>query len=257
MKFLLLSILAVGMVRADPVIVWSGTFTDTFDIGQAAPSITLTDTRVASSQNAMDFDGLYQTYTVDTNFTVTVAGEFLFSSIAFLSNSGSSCNPTGCHPVDNEFFPFAINYSAQAAITGPAAFSESLSDSGSTPYTCGDPDICFASLGLNNGTSEIVDLATGNYTLALKFAGEGTSIGDNFGQGGITTNIVATPEPGTLWIVLAGIAIMAFGRVRRLTDYSGPQPSTTAHASVCWGTESQDSSARPLQCVTQRAQPDG
>lgn len=221
MKQLFVVVMLAGItstVNADPirpgVLVWSGTYTDTWDTFDnlvGPPSVDLTGIGAETSQGGMGYaPGLTFQYTVTTGFTVTSAGDFLLSSSGNYGIDGSTCNPGGCGSYPGETLD--ANFTASVGILDSGSNSvldQSLSASGSAPFgDCSFGD-CFANITLGDIDSGVVDLAAGNYSLVFNYYGYNNSPGDNFGSGDVNANLVPnTPEPNELAFMIGGIAAL-------------------------------------------------
>jgi hypothetical protein len=222
MKSLFLAILplSAGVVYADtlpPALVWSGTTTfsgGSFTaVGLLPPNILddPTGLLVEAEENA------FTDYTVTTGFTVTAPGDFVFSSSADYSTVANICLPTSCSQNPNSSNPgFNASFSGTIEILDSGnnqVFSELLSDSGSMPYNC-NPVYCSAFLYLSDSDFRIVDLPIGNYTLEVNYSDSEDSPGPSGGSNEVEANLVPTPEPHELALLISGLAVIFLAKAR-------------------------------------------
>jgi hypothetical protein len=211
MKSLFLAILLVsaGVVHADtlpPALVWSGTETDSggsfLDGSVQAPIVFTPPGLVVDAQ-----ENGFTDYTVTTGFTVTASGDFLFSSSAYYSPR-EICSLPSCE------IGFFASFSGKIEILDSGnnqVFSELLSDSGSPPFDC-DPS-CAGSLWLSDSDFGIVDLPIGNYTLEVNYS-DNQDGAPAFGNNEVEANLVPTPEPHELGLLIIGLALILLAKAR-------------------------------------------
>ena len=244
----ILLILAVMVACADPIppgdLVWSGTYTYTWcgdlpPVGNGCtsfpPGFTLTYSGISSIENGYGGSfGLLQGYTVDTSFTVTAAGDFLLSSSGTYLDEGSTCSDVECITPGPAYPDLAGNFSASIGISGPDAFTQSLSASGSALYGTGSSCLgadCFATVSISDDESDVVNLATGSYTLAVTYFGRNDSLGNNDAYTSVSTELVPTaeptPEPGQFWFLIIGMVVIFVAKARlvRIQDQVSLRPS--------------------------------
>ena len=212
MKSLFLAILIVssGVVYADtlpPALVWSGTETDSggsfFDGSVDAPFVFTPPGLMVDTQESG-----YTDYTVTTGFTVTASGDFMFSSSAYYSPR-EICSLPSCE------IGFFASFSGKIEILDSGnnqVFSESLSDSGSAYYDC-DPSSCEGSLSLSDSDFGIVDLPIGNYTLEVNYS-DSQAGAPAFGGNEVYADVVPTPEPHELALLISGLAVIFLAKAR-------------------------------------------
>jgi hypothetical protein len=228
-----------GILSADPVLSgsleWSGTatYTECASCLSSSPYITLTDLGVNTDSLGMSpSSDLLTDYTVDTPFTVKSAGDFKLSSYADYFDEATTCTPVHCPASSDPPLPnLAANFSAMVDILDSSnnlVYGQSLSATGVSVYTTGGGCFhgnCFANISLadySDPTSELVDLAAGNYTLMLSYYGYNDSIGSNSGGGGVNADLipvaVATPEPreDVLLVIALAILLLVKGYVSTL-----------------------------------------
>jgi len=233
---LIVLFVVAGAVYADPIptIVWSGVATVSGDVGgmYSYPYASTTSDGLDAGSDETDdgSGGPFGNFVAETQFTVTAAGEFLLSSSLSYDVFASSCSPVlACLSYPLAEPDLAASFTASAIITGPDGVLQTLSDSGSDPYsncqvfqgTYGQAAACSAGLGLSDSASNAVYLATGEYTLQLD---ESDRAGpDDESSGGVSFNAelvpgsVPTPEPSKLGFLIAGTAIIFLAEARLLS----------------------------------------
>ncbi len=235
---LLFSSALYGDSVAPGALVWSGSPMVTC----CAPSfisipaqVNATDTGIVSEKTD-ERPNTY--YGVAEDFTVTAAGGFVLASD--VNYSGTFDLFTTCDTVDCSGMPpsydFMTDFSGSASIldsAGTTVFSVDFAGAASQNTPC-ELNLGFSSCGadatleLGDDQSGVVDLATGNYTLAVQYhdmnntlnlAGLNSSGYSIFTSDTITTNLtptlIATPEPHELWLLISGIAALLVGRASR------------------------------------------
>ena len=221
--FLTILVLVAGVGYADPIspgaLVWVGTpsvdswycisCTDT----DGSPTANLTGTGLSIEGGGYDDFSVSTGYTVSTDFTVTVAGDFLLSSSVSYSALGTDCSDVRCAPPG---YVFTGEFSGNVDISGPDGSSQPFAASGSAP-PC-DPVLGTCFLSLSDTEQAAVDLAVGDYVLGVNYSDTNNSLGDS--QTSSKTDIslipapVPTPEPRELGLLLAGMAILFLAKVR-------------------------------------------
>jgi len=155
-------------------------------------------------------------YTVDTNFSVVTAGDFLVSGDVYYTGASALCGDHGC--TTGGEFSGGFYEDIQILDGSTIVFSQSFGDDASA-YNPGC-DQCEANIGFFSNESGVVNLPVGDYTLQVLYQDSESSYGEGYGGGFSTTNIVlpppvVVPEPHFLWLVLVGLTIMLALRTQR------------------------------------------
>ena len=232
---LIVLFVVAGAVYADPMptIVWSGVATVSGDVGgmYSYPYASTTSDGLDAGSDETDdgSGGPFGNFMAETQFTVTTAGEFLLSSSVADGVFASTCSPVGAclsYPLSEP--DLAGSFTASAIITGPDGVLQTLSNSGSDPYsncqvfqgTYGQAAACNAGLSLSDSASNVVYLATGEYTLQLNESDRSGPDDDSSGGVSFSADLVPasvpTPEPSKLGCLIAGMAIIFLAKARRV-----------------------------------------
>ncbi len=216
-KLIVAAAMMAGLAVAGPIptIVWSGIVNVSGEVSGSFPTPNAFATSDGLDASSFENDdgccGAFGSYTAETQFVVTVAGDFLLSSDVSLSVFGSGCSPVFCDTSSPQAPP-SSTLTGATEITGPGGVFEAGQNlSGS----------------LSDTASSIVYLADGDYTLGLSESDMSGPYLDSIGSSSfsVTLTPIATPEPGDLGLLLgAVIAIMYLRHVAasRPSESGGP-----------------------------------
>ena len=199
-KLIVAAAMMAGLAGAGPIptIVWSGIVNVSGDISgsfSAPYAFTTADGLFAGSDESDNgCCGPFGSYMAETQFMVTIAGDFTLSSEVSYSVIGSNCSPVFCDPSSPQD-PLTSSLTAATEITGPGGVVEAEQNLSASP----------------NAASSVVYLAIGDYTLGLSESDMSGPDLDSSGGSSFSVALtpIATPEPGDLGLLLgAVIAIM-------------------------------------------------
>jgi hypothetical protein len=203
-RFLLIAVVSIAVLRADPTPALTWTSDAVFIAGGGFAGSTPTGIDVGFSCLGCGLNFL-----AARPFTVTSPGTFVLSTVISLDGESTNCRIFAfCAP--SAVFSAALDGDTSVETGDIFSFggpSQHFTDSGSDTVDCGPDAQCLASLFLEDHRSNSIALGLGNYFLEEDYTVSGGGL-DPFLRFDIQASLVPTPEPRGGIIIVAGALLM-------------------------------------------------